>query len=188
MSTTRTSETRSARRWLVPGLCVVFAAGYAAVFLAHHRPLLAVTGAGVMLAYGLVLVVFSRRSEAVALLREDAPDERRSMIMTKAAASTLYVLVVLSVGMVFVRLAQGTDPGTWGVVCGVGVPRSSSRSSTSHGAAERPVWAGRAVITVRPLHTGSGLEGLRRRARADQVAVAVGLVDPAHRRPVLVLP
>jgi hypothetical protein len=120
MSTTRTGETRSARRWLVPGLCVVFAAGYAAVFLAHHRPLLAVTGAGVMLAYGLVLVVFSRRCEAVALLREDAPDERRSMITSKAAANTLYVLIALSVVMVFVRLAQGTDPGTWGVICGIG--------------------------------------------------------------------
>jgi hypothetical protein len=79
---------RGARRWVVPGLCVVFAAGYAAVFLANDRPLLAAIGAGVMLAYGLVLVLFSRRSEAVALLREDAPDERRSMIRTKAAAST----------------------------------------------------------------------------------------------------
>ena len=120
MSTTRTAEMRSARRWLVPGLCVVFAAGYAAVFLANDRPLLAVIGAGVMLAYGLVLVLFSRRSEAVALLREDAPDERRSMITTRAAASTLYVLVILAVVMVFVRLARGADPGTWGVVCGVG--------------------------------------------------------------------
>src|SRR3569833_2153746 len=34
----------------------------------------------------------------------------------------------------------------------------------------------------------SGLERLRRRAGADEVAVAVGLVDAAYRRPVLVLP
>ena len=120
MSTTRTGETRNARRWLVPGLCVVFAAGYAAVFLANDRPLLAALGAGVMLAYGLVLVVFSRRSEAIALLREDAPDERRAMITTKAAATTLYALVVLSIAMLFVRLARGQDPGAWGVVCAVG--------------------------------------------------------------------
>jgi Na+/melibiose symporter-like transporter len=65
-------------------------------------------------------VVFSRRSEAVALLREDATDERRSMITTKAAANTLYVLVTLAVVMVFVQLARGMDTGTWGVVCGVG--------------------------------------------------------------------
>ena len=116
---TRTGETRNARRWLVPGLCVVSAAGYAAVFLANDRPLLAAVGAGVMLAYGLVLVVFSRRSEAVALLREDATDERRTMITTKAAATTLYALVVLAVVMLFVRLARGQDPGTWGVVCAV---------------------------------------------------------------------
>jgi hypothetical protein len=120
MSATGTGEARRARRWLVPGLCVVFAAGYAAVFLANDRPLLAAVGAAVMLAYALVLVVFSRRSEAVALLREDAPDERRSMITTKAAANTLYVLVTLAVVMVFVQLARGMDPGTWGVVCGVG--------------------------------------------------------------------
>jgi tryptophan-rich sensory protein len=120
MSTTRTGETRNARRWLVPGLCVVLAAGYAAVFLASDRPLLAAVGAGLMLAYGLVLVVFSRRSETIALLREDAPDERRTMITTKAAATTLYALMVLSLVMVFIRLAQGHDPGAWGVSCAIG--------------------------------------------------------------------
>jgi Na+/melibiose symporter-like transporter len=73
-----------------------------------------------MLAYGLVPVIFSRRSEAIALLREDAPDERRSMITTRAAASTLYVLVVLAIVMVSVRIAHGTDPGDWGWVCSVG--------------------------------------------------------------------
>jgi hypothetical protein len=120
MSTTRTGETKGGRRWAVPGLCVVFAAAYAAVFLAHHRPALAAAGAGVMLAYGAVLVVFSRRSEAVALLRDDDRDERRSMITTRAAAHTLYLLVAVALVMLFVRLAQGTDPGTWGVVCAVG--------------------------------------------------------------------
>jgi hypothetical protein len=117
MSTTTNGD---ARRWLVPGLCAVFAIGYAAVFLAHHRPLLAAIGAGVMLAYGLVLVIFSRRSETIALLREDAPDERRALITTKAAASTLYVLVALAVIMLFVQLARGVDPGAWGVICSVG--------------------------------------------------------------------
>ena len=68
MSTT--DDRRGARRWVVPGLCVLFAAGYAAVFLAGDRPLMAAIGAAVMLAYGLVLVLFSRRSEAVALLRD----------------------------------------------------------------------------------------------------------------------
>ena len=119
MSTTRTDEMKNARRWLVPGLCVFFAIAYAAVFLYRHNPVSAAIGAGVMLAYGLVLVIFSRRSETVALLREDAPDERRSMITTRAAASTLYALVVLALVMVFVRLARGEDPGAWGVVCAV---------------------------------------------------------------------
>jgi hypothetical protein len=120
MSTTRTDEMKSARRWHVPALCVVAAAGYAVVFLVHHKPLAAAMGAGIMLAYGLVLVVFSRRSETIALLREDAPDERRAMIMTKAAATTLYAVVTLALVMAFVRLARGMDPGAWGTVCAVG--------------------------------------------------------------------
>jgi Na+/melibiose symporter-like transporter len=120
MSMTRTGETGSKRRWLVPGLCVVIAAAYTAVFLAHDRPLAATIGAAVMLAYAAVLVVFSRRSEAVALLREDQRDERRAMITTRAAATTLYVLVLLALTMVFVQLARGLEPGPWGVVCGVG--------------------------------------------------------------------
>jgi hypothetical protein len=119
MSTTRTGEMKDNRRWAVPGLCVVFAAAYAAVFLAHHKPALAAAGAAVMLAYGAV-VVFSGRSEAVALLRDDGRDERRSVIMTKAAANTLYLLVALALVMLFVRLARGTDPGAWGVICAVG--------------------------------------------------------------------
>jgi hypothetical protein len=120
MSTTRTDEMKDNRRWLVPGLCVVFAIAYAAVFLAHHKPALAAAGAGVMLAYGAVLVAFSRRSEAVALLRDEGRDERRSMIMTKAAADTLYFLVVLALTMSFVQLVRGADPGTWGMVCAAG--------------------------------------------------------------------
>lgn len=120
MSATRTGETGSRRRWLIPGLCVAFAAAYAAVFLAHGRPLAATIGAAVMLAYAAVLVVFSRRSEAVALLREDGRDERRAMITGRASATTLSVLVVLSLAMVFVQLVRGVEPGPWGVFCGVG--------------------------------------------------------------------
>ena len=73
MSTMRTGEMKNNRRWMVPGLCVVFAIAYAAVFLAHHRPALAAAGAGVMLAYGAVLVIFSRRSEAELLIEYFRP-------------------------------------------------------------------------------------------------------------------
>ena len=117
--TTRMSEINRNRRWAVPGLCVLFAIGYAAVFLANGKPLAAAAGAGVMLAYGLVLVVFSRRSETVALLRDEGTDERRAVIMMKASATTLYVVVTLAVVMLFVELARGHDPGVWGTVCAV---------------------------------------------------------------------
>ena len=120
MSTMRTDEMKNHGRWRVPALCVVFAIAYAAVFLAHHRPALAAAGAGVMLVYGAALVIFSKRSEAVALLRDDTPDERRRMITTKAAANTLYLVVAVSLIMLFVQLARGMAPGAWGVICAVG--------------------------------------------------------------------
>ncbi len=119
MSTTRMNEMSRTRRWVVPGLCVVFAIGYAAVFLANDQPFLAAMGAAVMLAYGLILVVFSRRSETIAVLRDDATDERRAMIMTKSSATTLYVVVTLAVVMLFTELARGHDPGPWGTICAV---------------------------------------------------------------------
>jgi hypothetical protein len=120
MSTTGTNEMHRNRRWVVPALCVVFAIGYAAVFLANDEPLAATLGAGLMLAYGLVLVLFSRRSEMLAVLRDDATDERRAMILLRSSATTLYVVVTLALVMFFVELARGHDPGPWGTMCAVG--------------------------------------------------------------------
>ena len=73
-----------------------------------------------MLAYGGALVLFSRRSEVAAILRDDGRDERRAAINLRASALTLQVLVVLALTMVLVELAKGHDPGAWGTICAVG--------------------------------------------------------------------
>jgi hypothetical protein len=119
MSTARRDMT-GARRWAVPALCVIAAGGYLAVFLPTGNVAVAIASAAIMLAYGAVLVVLSRRSEVAAILRDDARDERRAAINMRAAALTLNVLVVLALTMAFIELAQGRDPGAWGTICAVG--------------------------------------------------------------------
>jgi hypothetical protein len=119
MSTARPTEMSKVRRFAVPGLCVLAAGGYAAVYLAHHDTAMAIAGAAIMLAYGAVLVVFSRRSEVAALLRDTAQDERHALINLRASALAFYVVVTVGVAMSFVDLARYGNPGSWGVVCAI---------------------------------------------------------------------
>jgi hypothetical protein len=119
MSTARSAEMRKMRKWLVPATCVLAAGGYAAVFLARGDVATAVWAAGIMLAYGAVLVAFSRRSEVAALLRDSGHDERQAQINLRASALTAYSVILLAVAMGFVELARGRDPGPWGVICAV---------------------------------------------------------------------
>ena len=117
MSTARPAEMSRIRRFAVPALCVLAAGGYAAIFLAHHDVAMAIAGAAIMLAYGAVLVVFSRRSEVAALLRDTANDERHALINLRACALALYAVVTVAVVMTFVKRQPGylghcvRDPG-----------------------------------------------------------------------------
>ena len=119
MSTARSAEVSRVRRFAVPAFCVLAAGGYAAVFLAHHDVAMAIAGAAIMLAYGAVLVVFSRRSEVAALLRDTANDERHAQINLRASALALYAVVTVAVVMTFINLARDGNPGTWGNVCAI---------------------------------------------------------------------
>lgn len=109
-----------ARRWLVPAVCVLAAGGYLAVFLPTGKVAAGIWCAAIMLLYGAILVVFSRRSEIAAILRDDGRDERRAAINLRASALALHVLVVLALTMAFIDLARGRGPGAWGAVCAVG--------------------------------------------------------------------
>jgi hypothetical protein len=120
MWTARLRDMSGARRWLVPAFCVLAAGGYLAVFLSTGQVALAIACAGIMLAYGGLLVIFSRRSEVAAILRDDSRDERRLAINLRASAVSLQVIVLVALTMAFIRLASGHDPGTWGTICAVG--------------------------------------------------------------------
>lgn len=120
MSTAKRAEIRAVRRWLVPTVCLLAAGGYLAVFLAAGKVGLAIACAAIMLAYGGILLIFSRRSEVAAILRDDGRDERRAAINLRASALTLQVLVVVAIIMLFVQLARGHDPGDWGTICAIG--------------------------------------------------------------------
>jgi uncharacterized membrane protein len=120
MSTAKRAEMGAVRRWLVPALCLLAAGGYLAVFLSAGKVGPAIACAAIMLAYGAVLVIFSRRSEVAAILRDDGRDERRAAINLRASALTLQVLIIVSLVMLFVQLVRGHDPGTWGTICAIG--------------------------------------------------------------------
>jgi hypothetical protein len=120
MSTVRQREMGSARRWVVPALCVLGAGGYLAVFLSTGQVGPAIACAAIMLAYGAIIVIFSRRSEVAAILRDDSRDERRMAINMRASALALQVIAIVALTMAFIQLAKGGDPGAWGTICAVG--------------------------------------------------------------------
>ena len=119
MPTTGT-ESGMMRKWAVPVVCVLAAAGYAAVFLAHGKVADAVIAAAIMLGYGGLLVALSRRSEIAALLMGAERDERRVLIDLRASALALYAIIILSLAMTFADLARGHQLGAWAAVAGVG--------------------------------------------------------------------
>ena len=80
---------------------------------------MAVSGLVIMLVYAAILVLGSRRSEAVALLRGETGDERRRAIELRASALTLHVLTLVLVGGYLVTLIRGHESMTWAGLCGV---------------------------------------------------------------------
>ena len=99
-------------RWTVPGFAVVFGVTVFAIQAANGEPAGGLVSLGIMLAYAGILVVTSRHSETVSLLRGEVPDERAEQIQLRAAAMTCYVLVTVLVAGFVVCLAQGSDQVT----------------------------------------------------------------------------
>ena len=96
-------------RWVVPVFALVFGVTVFAVQAANGDPAGGLVSLGIMLGYGLVLVLTSRRSETAALLRGETADERAEWIQIRAAAVTCYVLVTVLVAGFLVCLARGSD-------------------------------------------------------------------------------
>ena len=74
---------RWARQRGVLTVCLLGAAGYAAVFLAYGKVAEAAIGAGIMLGYGALLMTLRPHSEAAALLGGGRTDERGRLILTR---------------------------------------------------------------------------------------------------------
>ncbi|MGP3980633.1 DUF2178 domain-containing protein [Streptomyces sp. KR80] len=113
MSIEQKPEATRGQRWAVPAMGLLIGVGYVAIFLARNDPGMAAAGFVIMAAYTLFLVVASRRSEAIALLRGEATDERRQAISQRASAFTLHVLgLVLLAGFV-IELIRGHSGHPW---------------------------------------------------------------------------
>lgn len=119
MSTTHDTE-RPRGRWLVFGGCVAAALAYLGIGLARDQAGLAIGGLLIMLGYGVLLLVFGRRSEVVGLLAGNGADERRAQIQLRASAATAHVLVLVLVGSAMWALATGSRyTGVFSGLCAV---------------------------------------------------------------------
>jgi hypothetical protein len=100
---------RAARsRWVVPVFCVVMGVIVFAAQAANDDVGGGLVSLGIIWGYGLLLILTSRRSETVSLLRGEVPDERAEWIQLRAAAMTCYVLVAVLVGGFVVALARSS--------------------------------------------------------------------------------
>lgn len=105
--------------WTVPVTTVVLGVAFLVIYLGHGNTGMAVSGLVIMLAYAVVLVLGSRRWEALSLLSGRTTDERGRSIEQRASSVTLSVLSVVLVGGYVVSIIRGTGEMTWASLCGV---------------------------------------------------------------------
>jgi hypothetical protein len=98
----------------------VLAAVIFGVALVGHVPVpLALAMAGIMVAYGLILLV-GRRWDAIAVLAAPGQDERAYQVHTRAAAAAGQVIALVIVGGFFYDTARGAlDHSIWPPLGGV---------------------------------------------------------------------
>ena len=107
--TSHPSERRTGGIGAVLILCVVTGLAYLAIGVATGQTGFGVIGLLIMFAYGAVLLVARRRSEAVALLGGAFSDERQHEIGRRALALTASVLIIGILGGFFVSLATRSE-------------------------------------------------------------------------------
>jgi hypothetical protein len=110
----------SRQRWAVPIVSVLLGALLLAVAAVGGQLYAGIGGAGIMLAYAAVLVLFGRRSESVALLGGDVSDERRVALTIKATVFTAYVLIVVILGAWLWEVGHGRDGSPYGELSAIG--------------------------------------------------------------------
>jgi hypothetical protein len=115
-----TTKLDARQRWIVPGFSVALGAVIFAVSAIAGNLYAALGGAGVMVAYAAVLVVFGRRSESVALLGGDVADERRKMLADKATLFAAYVLITVLIVMWLWEIGHGRDGSPYAELSALG--------------------------------------------------------------------
>lgn len=108
-------------RWAVPAVGIVSGLAFLVMMIVRGDPGLGFTMLGIMLVYVAVVTLLSRRSEAGALLRGTAHDERQRDISTRAVAIAGQVLIVTILGGFFYTLATGSSAAAiWSGLAAVG--------------------------------------------------------------------
>jgi hypothetical protein len=120
MSTPDTSKpSRSSARWAVPAVSVVAGVGYFVAGLVGDNLRFGVFGLLLMLGFGALFLLGSRRSETLAGLR-DRRDERINqldMTATVVAGNTVLVAVL---ALFMVEIAQGKDGSPYSALGALG--------------------------------------------------------------------
>jgi hypothetical protein len=111
-----------AQRFATPVFSVVAGAVLFGAAASAGNPGLGIGMAAIMSGYAVLLVVFGRRSETVALLGGDAVDERRRMIALRATEISAYMLISAILGAFVWEVAHGRDGSPYtqlGAISGV---------------------------------------------------------------------
>ncbi len=95
--------------WFLPGFCVALGTVFLAAALAGGQPLVGITSFIVMLVYAGFLIVLGSRSDTVAVLRGQPPDERLAGFNLRATAHAGSVAMVLTLAAYVWDIAHGGD-------------------------------------------------------------------------------
>jgi hypothetical protein len=106
-------------RWRVPALCALGACVYLGIFLARGEPVAALATSGIMIVYGVILLLARGRSDVAAVLSEYRTDERRQQINLRAALLSVNVSALAVVTGALAELATGHGLGAWGIMSAV---------------------------------------------------------------------
>lgn len=114
-------STDNASKWTVPVVGTAAGIIYLVIMLIRGEPLMGFILLGIMLAYVAVVVGLSKRSEAGAVLRGTATDERQRENNTKAVALTCHVLILAILGgAVFTMATDSSAFPIWGGLAALG--------------------------------------------------------------------
>lgn len=120
---TETRRVRSGRiHWALPALSLLAGVAYLVAFSAGGKLQLGLEAFGVMIAFGIGLLVFGGRSETIRGLSGAERDERFAMLDLRASAYTALVLILAIVGGFIFEVAQGRSgaPYYWlGALAGI---------------------------------------------------------------------